>query len=792
MLLTAVVATPGTARQQATGFVHGRVLDAETEEPVTRALVRLFVDGRLRALSQVKEDGSFSFSGIRGDSVRLRIQSLGYVQQELAFPVTPSPGQTWVQLLRPTLLIRSTLPPTAEDSANDPEIVLSEFARSLRFAPQTRAQLQRIMGRPGGSAAAYQQLLDSLRGTADTNNLAITIYETGELYRSIGRPDSALAFYREALWLRRAQSHVRGEAQALHAIARVQQDAGALDSAWINYQRALQMQVATADTSGAVSTRKSIAAYYSQIRQNDSAQIYLERALEESPEGDHPGLLMDLGVNMINQSRPDSALRLFHAANRLPTGSIPVRAQILVKLATAYLIPATRSLERASMYLDSAAAIYSQMTFDVLGDAGRVSFAETVAPVYERWALSELLRFRETRDGKFFLSSLAVVERGRAQGLRHLRQMTTDTVKAGANLHDEGRDLVQAVTAPGRVVLSYLVTQDETLTWLLEPGGAELLSREVGADSLAALVTAWRKAQIRGGNEHPYDSILAHTLLPEGMRNGLDGGTEVVVVPHASVALMPYAALPLADGSRLVDRHAVRFAPSLEVLRSLDAPASRPSGASALIVGNPRMPLVPATFGAEVIVLQSLPHAEREADSVAAILGAPPPLKGRDATERSVLQKLPMAGIVHLATHGYAYPEENRARNSFVALADGPGDDDGVLTVSEILDDARIQLTADLVVLSACETGLGDLKQAEGVVGLQRAFLAKGARSVVATLWQVSDEATLWFMTTFYRSWYREGRTKAEALRAAQNRLRRSARFSAPRYWAAFQLVGAN
>ena len=112
--------------------------------------------------------------------------------------------------------------------------------------------------------------------------------------------------------------------------------------------------------------------------------------------------------------------------------------------------------------------------------------------------------------------------------------------------------------------------------------------------------------------------------------------------------------------------------------------------------------------------------------------------------------------------------------------------------MSEILDDARIQLTADLVVLSACETGLGDLTQAEGVVGLQRAFLAKGARSVVATLWQVSDEATMIFMTAFYRAWYREGLTKSESLRLAQNRLRRSARFAAPRYWAAFQLVGAN
>jgi CHAT domain-containing protein len=118
---------------------------------------------------------------------------------------------------------------------------------------------------------------------------------------------------------------------------------------------------------------------------------------------------------------------------------------------------------------------------------------------------------------------------------------------------------------------------------------------------------------------------------------------------------------------------------------------------------------------------------------------------------------------------------------------------DGLLTVGEVLDDPDLALDADLVVLSACQTGLGDLTQAEGTVGLARAFLARGARSVLVTLWSVTDEATELLMRRFYGHWLGDvdRPSKAEALRRAQGDVRRAPGFAHPRYWAAFQLVGA-
>ena len=193
----------------------------------------------------------------------------------------------------------------------------------------------------------------------------------------------------------------------------------------------------------------------------------------------------------------------------------------------------------------------------------------------------------------------------------------------------------------------------------------------------------------------------------------------------------------------------------------------------------------------EAFALQPLPGAESEARWVARRLGGRP-LIGPAATESAARTALPSAKVIHLATHGYAYSTEARTRWSFVALAKD-STDDGFLTVGELLDDPILRLQAELVVLSACQSGLGDLTQAEGTVGFQRAFLARGAKSVLVSQWNVSDSATALLMQGFYTHWLADPDrpSKAEALRRAQLALRSDSTFSAPKYWAGFQLVGS-
>lgn len=199
------------------------------------------------------------------------------------------------------------------------------------------------------------------------------------------------------------------------------------------------------------------------------------------------------------------------------------------------------------------------------------------------------------------------------------------------------------------------------------------------------------------------------------------------------------------------------------------------------------MPVLPGPDG-RAARLGELPGAAREARWVAARLGARA-LTGPAATQTAVLARLPGARIVHLATHAYAFSAEARARDSFVALAPDAASD-GLLTVGALLDGPS--LTADLVVLSGCQTGLGHVTDSEGAVGLARAFLARGARSVLVSLWSVSDVATALLMRRFYAHWLGDADRpgKAEALRRAQADVRATPGYAHPRYWAAFQVVG--
>jgi len=279
----------------------------------------------------------------------------------------------------------------------------------------------------------------------------------------------------------------------------------------------------------------------------------------------------------------------------------------------------------------------------------------------------------------------------------------------------------------------------------------------------------------------------------------MESARELVVIPQGPLALIPFAALPLdSKGTPVGSRYAVRYAPCLTSLGEAESRArpdpARESGANrnALVAANPTMPTVFTSAGASVR-LAPLSGAETEGRWIAERLGTSA-LTGDRASEGQVRSQLAVAPVVHLATHGYAYASETRSRDSFIALAPSEARD-GLLTVGEILDDPTISLRADLVVLSACQTGLGDVKAAEGTVGLQRALLAIGARSVLVSLWNISDEATELLMRHFYTHWLDDADrpSKAEALRRAQADVRGApgSRYHHPRYWAGFQLVGA-
>jgi CHAT domain-containing protein/tetratricopeptide (TPR) repeat protein len=287
-----------------------------------------------------------------------------------------------------------------------------------------------------------------------------------------------------------------------------------------------------------------------------------------------------------------------------------------------------------------------------------------------------------------------------------------------------------------------------------------------------------------------------HKLLIEPIADFLpkEPNAHVIFIPQSFLFLVPFPALQDANGKYLIEKHTILSAPSIQVL---DLTQKRTTGifyggSNALIVGNPTMPSLATHSGEPEQKLPSLPGAEQEAIAIAHLLKTQA-IIGDRATKRAILQKMPSSRIIHLATHGLL--DELRGLNSAIALAPDPpssppyqggrGKVNGFLTAEEILD-TKIKLNAELVVLSACDTGRGKIT-GDGIVGLSRSLISAGVKSVVVSLWSVPDAPTAFLMTEFYRQMQQQP-DKARSLRKAM--LTTMKQHPNPKDWAAFTLIG--
>ena len=349
-------------------------------------------------------------------------------------------------------------------------------------------------------------------------------------------------------------------------------------------------------------------------------------------------------------------------------------------------------------------------------------------------------------------------------------------------------DEVRASRMDGSTIVEYFQSDRATYVWVVGQTAIRGHIIEASRTQVAEKVREYRKTltDLLSARRGPGGVAIAgpsaaklttkeeqlakdlHRLLIEPVRSSINGDL-VYFVPHGSLHYLPLHALH--DGrQRLVEKWAIAYAPSATVLEWTQKRQPRASRKAVVLydpdVGDPRY---------------RLQFAESEANAIASLWPEVERRSGKQATESLLSTRGREFDIIHLACHGEYNPQA--PLRSRLLLAGGDGED-GNLTAEEIY---RLDLNAWLVVLSACETGLGELTRGDDVVGLTRGLLYAGTPTVVDSLWKVDDLATSFLMGEFYGNL--KTMPKAEALRRAQ--LATMKEYPEPVFWAAFRVVGS-
>jgi CHAT domain-containing protein len=242
----------------------------------------------------------------------------------------------------------------------------------------------------------------------------------------------------------------------------------------------------------------------------------------------------------------------------------------------------------------------------------------------------------------------------------------------------------------------------------------------------------------------------------------------LIIVPHGILHYLPMNALHDGHGY-LIDRYSISMMPSASALKYLGKRTAG-KGGGVLIFGNPDL------GDAKLDLI----YAEQEARDVARIRPQSKVLIRKEATEKALRTYSSDYNYLHFATHGQFNPEQP-LQSALLLAPDSQYN--GMLSANKIYS---LNLSADLVTLSACETGMSKIANGDDLVGLTRGFLYAGSSSIVASLWKVDDLATAQLMTRFYKEL--DSTDKREALRTAQ--LETKKQYPHPYYWAGFQLKG--
>ncbi len=696
----------------------------------------------------------------------------------------------------------------------------------------------------------YSRSLDIARREGYRSVEANLLNATGELYRAWGWYDKSIQYYKNAEQIFKESNDSEGLVSVNNNMGQAIRQSGKPDESIVYYKTALQMNESLNDPKTEALLLSNLGEAYRESGDNETSLQYYLRALKEDT-----GIRNLRGINIRRnnigliyqlEGEQEKAIEYFqdHLDYSRSIGAKKEEATGLTNIARSRFYMG--DYDRAAKLFTQAIAIHEDLRLTARGAVRREYLASQIA-VYRDLALT----YFEKGD---LLKSVYALELSRAKYL--LEQMGDssseimpgiDTISAFQGRLKRSEAVLSVASLGGDVYQLILMDTDRIASTVSVPDRSAISNLYEGYGGQIRSHFSESDKMPLEGIFHYYRYLLAkpihsrrdqeafvrisgflYGLWIDPLREQIGELSSLIIVPDGILGTIPFETLTDRDGHYLIEKYDISYVQSITVaersfrqaypagrkpmlamggaLYNSDAAsiASRGSIRAADIDGIRREANHLMDTGASARAVynrigynqwSNLPGSLAEVERVSQIVAGTELKKGPEVDEAYV-KKLSADGdlarfrVIHLATHGIVIPEVPELSAVILSIQDdAKGDNDGYLTMKEI---SKLKMEADFVNLSACETGLGKIYDGEGIVGLSQAFLVAGAKAMSVSLWQVSDESTMKFMSGLYSHVKKDHTGFSHAMSQMKREFIKNNRYSAPFYWAPFIFYGDN
>ena len=701
----------------------------------------------------------------------------------------------------------------------------------------------------GDMAAAEQAYVEALKLSVeakDEANQSSVLQSLGDLYTKQGKLSEALSVSQQALALGEKRADLANQLGALNSLSALHRQMGDAPKAMEYVQRSLKILEGRPNPLWEGESSNNLGLLHLRFNEFQQALTAFRKTLAIDPSTMSPRIVWQahsgLADTYVQLGQLDQAREHYQQAIEVmenvrarvggeaeKVGFFQDKIEVFKKQVAVLLDPRLKGVatDRAAEAFNYAERARARAFFDLLTEA-KVDVEQNVTPdllkrkeeLQRRISqlTAQLIKERSQEPARQDKTKIAELDKSLSQADGELsdwlRELRSRNPRYAALKYPQPATLAatQRLLGSDTVLLSYSLA--EPTSFLFAVSGDDFQVKRLPAEktlreSVQKLLVAITDKNNPAPAEYRRHAQHLTQQLLQPVSRMLTGKKSLVIVPDGSLHRLPFEALFLPGSTvargdfrqlpYLIRRFAVSYAPSASVLAELQNESRETAVKGFIAFGDPlyKQPVADtnasalrATVTAGRINLQPLPYSREEVSAIAQLFADDQRelFLGEAASEENVKtpERLSRYRMVHFSTHGYV--NETRPRFSGLLLSQpqsSSGVEDGLLSAYEIFN---LKLKADLVVLSACETGLGKEVRGEGLMSLMRAFIYAGTPSVVVSLWKVTDESSADLMVRFYRHLKKGGVSKSEALRQAQLETINDNGF--PFFWAPFILVG--